>query len=142
VGTEWFAPGHEPGDRCDWHTEDGVSLPPLYAEWASLARSRRSQPTGGERVARAPDAGERAGLRILSPEDGDVFRFVPGVDARFATVGLRAGGVPRGAAPRWYVDGRRLTRSRLTLVPGRHVVRLEAGGEIREVSVEVVGEPR
>jgi hypothetical protein len=119
-----------------------VRLPPLYAEWASLALGRGSEPLPGDRVARSPDPAELAGLRILSPEDGDVFRFVPGVDARFASVGLRAGGVPRGVAPRWYVDGRRLPRPRLTLVPGRHVVRLEAGGEIREVSVEVLGEPR
>jgi penicillin-binding protein 1C len=141
-GTEWFPPGHEPGDRCDWHREDGVRLPPLYAEWASLALGNGSQAPAGERLARGSGATEQAGLRILSPENGDVFRFVPGVEARFATVGLRAGGVPRGVAPRWYVDGRRLPRPRLMLVPGRHVVRLEAGGEIREVSVEVLGEPR
>jgi penicillin-binding protein 1C len=141
VGTEWFAPGHEPGDRCDWHTEEGVRLPPLYAEWAMLALGSGSPPPG-RRVARASDDDRDAGLRILSPENGDVFRFVPGVDARFATVGLRAGGVPRGVAPRWYVDGRPLPRPRLTLVPGRHIVRLEAGGETREVSVEVLGEPR
>jgi penicillin-binding protein 1C len=142
VGTEWFAPGHEPGNRCDWHTEDGVRLPPLYAEWAMLARGSGSPPPPGKRVARASAADQEAGLRILSPEDADVFRFVPGVDARVATVGLRAGGVPRGVAPRWYVDGRLLARARLPLVRGKHVVRLEAGNETREVSVEVLGDPR
>ena len=141
VGTEWFAPGHEPADRCDWHTQEGVDLPPLYAEWAMQAVGNHSRRPVGERNASAPDAFARTGLRILSPEDGDVFRFVPGVDARFATVGLRAGGVPRGVAPRWYVDGKPLLRPRLALVPGRHVVRLEAGGESREVTVQVVGDP-
>jgi penicillin-binding protein 1C len=141
-GTEWFAPGHVPGDRCDWHTDDGVNLPPLYAEWAMLALGSRPRRAVGERDASPGQLEEAAGLRILSPQEGDVFRFVPGVDTRFATVGLRAGGVPRGATPRWFVDGRALTRPRLTLVPGMHVVRLEAGGDSREVSVEVLGDPR
>ena len=142
VGTEWFAPGQAPAARCDWHTDQGVELPPLYAEWAVLAMRQPAPRTGAAQRTPGLATADAAGLRILSPEHGDVFRFVPGVEPRFATIGLRAGGVPAGITPRWYVDGRPLQRPRLGLVPGKHVVRLEAGRDTREVTVEVLGEPR
>ncbi|MGH7561688.1 MAG: hypothetical protein ACRENB_11795 [Gemmatimonadales bacterium] len=71
------------------------------------------------------------------PCHGDVYRFVPGVDPRYATVGLRAAGVPPGAAVRWYVDGKPAPGGRMPLRPGRHRIRLEVGRDVREAAITV-----
>jgi hypothetical protein len=81
-----------------------------------------------------PAAGD-AGFRIVSPLDGDRYRVPPGVDARYATVALRAAGA--SGRVRWTVDGRRVAGARLGLERGEHVVRAEAGGERREVRIVV-----
>ncbi len=145
TGTEWLPAAHAAREQCSWHREHGVELPPLYEEWLALGSGDAPVRRVAERSAprRAPgDTAGSAGLRILSPADGDVYRFVPGVDPRFATIALRAGGLPKGGTPRWLIDGRPVSGSRLPLVPGRHRVRLEALGQSREVTFEVRGEPR
>jgi hypothetical protein len=59
------------------------------------------------------------------------------VDPRYSTIGLRAAGAPRDASVRWTVDGKALNGTRLPLVPGRHVVRADAGALRDEVVIEV-----
>lgn len=135
VGSEWFLPGREPTQVCDWHSGNGVTLPAQYADWASKTRLAA---VSGERSAAHP-AGDTAsaGFRITSPAAGDVFRFVPGVPARYATIGLRAAGAPRATAVAWYLDDRKISGARLPLVPGRHRIRAAAGNLRDEVEFEV-----
>jgi hypothetical protein len=78
-----------------------------------------------------------ARLTITSPEDGDRYQVPPGVDGRYATVALRATGVPRGQTLRWYVDGLPVASGRWPIVPGRHRVRAQAGELSDEVEVRV-----
>ncbi len=126
---EWFSPGTAPAAMCDWHGAHEVRLPAEYAEWAQEEGVRR--PGSGDRrvghdkprgCARAsigrgigagivsspvspprPDAGA---FRILSPQEGDVYRVPAGVEARYATLALRAAGGAAGRGVRWTVDGR------------------------------------
>jgi hypothetical protein len=132
--TEWFAPGTVPEAECDWHRADGLALPAVYAEWLAL---RRGAEVSAEPVTRAAAAPEE--FRILSPLDGDRYQVPAGVDARYATLPLRAAGAPAGAV-RWYVDGRRVGAARWPLEPGAHRIRaVSTRGDTAEVRVEVSG---
>ncbi len=139
VSSEWFLPGTAPADTCDWHTTGGLVLPARYADWAQQARVVGV--TGERAPARAGADTAAARFHITSPAAGDVYRFVPGVDPRYATIGLRAVGAPGAARVRWWVDGRAVQGSRLPLVAGRHRVRAGAGPLLDEVPIEVVGRP-
>ena len=75
-------------------------------------------------------------FRIVAPQEGDRYEVPPGVRARYATLGLRAGG-GLGRAVRWFVDGNALEGDRWALRPGLHVLRAESGGERAEVRIEV-----
>jgi hypothetical protein len=60
----------------------------------------------------------------------------PGVDARYATIALRATG--GGSAVEWSVDGQRVTAARFHLRPGRHrIVARSASGALDSVTVQV-----
>jgi membrane carboxypeptidase/penicillin-binding protein PbpC len=133
--TEWVQPGLAPSHRCDWHGSDGLHLPAEYAEWASVAAGP-AVPVANIAAAAAPS--DSAGrFRIVAPRDGDRYEVPPGVDRRYATLALRAGGA--GAANvRWYVDGRSLKGGRWPLTPGAHRIRAEGSGGARdEVGIEV-----
>jgi penicillin-binding protein 1C len=132
--TEWFRPGVMPGPDT-WHGPRGITLPPEYLEWIGRAATGNGAATPEVlAVGREP---QRAGLRITSLENGDRFRFVPGVDSRFATVGLRAVGA-EPAKLRWFVDERPHPGGRWRLEPGVHRIVVSAGSERDEVVVEVV----
>lgn len=122
-GVEWFAPGHAPRDSCTWHGEEGMRLPDEYAEWA--ATSAPAPVAAAVPDESPPRPAARAPLRIVSPRDGDRYALVPGVDARYATVALRAAGAARDV--RWYVDGAPVASARWPLAPGAHVVEVRAG---------------
>src|SRR5262249_48094353 len=93
---EWVLPATQLG-RCDWPPAGGrVVCPAEYAEWVS-------QHPADTAIALAGDRGARTPFRIVSPQDGDRYRVPPGVDARYATIALRAVGSP--GAVRWSVDG-------------------------------------
>ncbi len=128
AATEWFAPDRVPGQPCDWHRDGGVALPAEYAEWAA---ERGAVPT-----AVPPASSEDDRFRIVSPRDGDTYRVPPGVEARYATVALRAGGHAPGPL-RWEVDGRPVAGGRWTLVPGAHVVRVRSGTASAEARIAV-----
>ncbi|HEY9505584.1 MAG TPA: penicillin-binding transpeptidase domain-containing protein, partial [Gemmatimonadales bacterium] len=132
--TEWFAPGHAPADTCRWHDGDKVvRLPAEYADWMERAEMARAGPPPA-----APRAAPVEGFRIVSPYEGDVYRLPPGVEARYATVALRAAGGPAGALVRWTVDGSPHGGSRWALQPGRHRFRaVSAAGDSAEVTVSV-----
>ena len=85
---------------------------------------------------RAAGDAEPAGFRITSPRNGDRFRFVPGVDPAFATVGLRAAGGARNV--RWFVDGEPHRAARWTLAIGVHRIRAVSGNAQDEVAIEVL----
>jgi penicillin-binding protein 1C len=125
--TEWFLPGTAPREPCAWHGSGGVDLPLEYAEWAASAGGAAGPRTElAAAVTLAGGAPPRvaavAGLRIVSPRDGDVYRVPPGTDPRYATIALRAAGTRPGDRVRWLVDGRPVREERWALVPGRHVV--------------------
>ena len=86
---EWFVPGTEPARPCDWHRGASVHLPPEYAEWAEQTVAA---PWTADAGASAGGSADREPLHILSPQDGDKYRIPPGVEARYATIALRAAG--------------------------------------------------
>ncbi|NOT10132.1 MAG: hypothetical protein HOP28_18215, partial [Gemmatimonadales bacterium] len=137
TSTEWFLPGTSAGERCTWHREGALALPAAFQEWA--AGIRVAAAAGERSPSRAAGDSVRAGFRITSPAMGDRFRFVPGVDHRYATIALRAAGAPAAEAVVWSVDGRPVVGGRLPLTPGRHRIRAVAGTRSDEVVVEVVG---
>ena len=129
---EWFIPGSEPADLCDWHRDGEVTMPAAYTEWLATQRGAGVRVAG--KLAPAP-----AGFRIVSPLDGDRYSVPPSVDARYSTVALRAAGAR--SAVRWSVDGRAFASERLALVPGIHVIEAESGGERRAVRITVAPDP-
>jgi hypothetical protein len=132
---EWFVPGSAPRRADDWQRGGLTRLPPEYDEWLATTRRgadgawRAAGAVAAEGTRSADSAGAAAvgRFRIVSPKDGDRYRVPPGVDARYATVALRAAG--EGANPgrvRWFIDGAATGASRFTLVPGTHVIRAVA----------------
>ncbi|HEV3048866.1 MAG TPA: hypothetical protein VGX50_01075 [Longimicrobium sp.] len=124
---EWFIPGTEPSRSDDWERDGRVALPDEYAEWAAGERGRMG-------MMASMDGEER--FRILAPRDGDRYQVPVGVDARYATIALRAAGTD--GPVRWLVDGRELPQERWRLAPGAHTIRAIApSGEWDEVRVLV-----
>jgi penicillin-binding protein 1C len=153
---EWFKPGTVPMDSCDWHQGDGVHLPLEYAEWGGYPVPRsafrvdsgalrvpdREAPISSPSADGNPERGTRnlfpeVGFRITSPQAGDRYRIPPGVEARYATLGLRAAG-GRGGPVHWQVDGQPVSGVRWPLRAGSHSIRAATdGGERAEVRIEV-----
>lgn len=133
---EWFAPGSEPTRPCDWHQDGTIALPPAYAAWAQEQSADTRAPTRSAPA--ASSSGALDPFRILSPLAGDVYRVPAGVEARYATVALRAAGGAAGQGLRWYVDGRPHPAGRWALAPGRHRIgAVDAAGDSTEVSITV-----
>ncbi len=131
--TEWFVPGTEPARSDDWERGDGrVALPAEYAVWARQSALRT--------VEAPPSAGAPAGasFRIAAPLDGDRYAIPAGMEGRYATIALRAGGAGASTA-RWSVDGTPVAGERWALREGAHVVRaVAASGAADEVRITVV----
>ena len=126
---EWFAPGTEPAQACDWHREEGTTVPAEFEEWAQ-------QSAAVSPAAESPRPAPESGLRIVSPREGDVYRIPAGVDPRYATVALRAAGGTAGI--RWFVDGRRHRAPRWALAAGIHRIGARDGsGATAEVTIAV-----
>jgi hypothetical protein len=161
--TEWFAAGTEPTATDDWERDGVVTLPEEYAGWARqqdggtirLAAMDRGadasapsshaeqaaymasvvQPRSVRLDARDTAA---AAFRIASPMDGDRYAIPAGIDARYASIALRAAG-PGAQRVRWSVDGRDYEQSRWPLTTGTHVFRAtSARGDRAEARVEVL----
>ncbi len=143
--TEYFLPGTEPTDACDWHQDGGVTLPAEYAEWqATEASDRRGtsalasvETEHTETTRRRGDAATPSHLTIVSPLDGDRYQIPPGVDGRYATIALRAAGAGPRERLRWTIDGQPVTAPRWSLVPGRHVIRVSGATRSDEVTIQV-----
>jgi penicillin-binding protein 1C len=138
--TEWFAPGTAPTMRDDWHRGNTVTLPAEFAEWRAQGgdamldargdSTRHAAPT----LAREPRARR---FRIASPQDGDRYQVPPGVDARYATIALRAEGADASSV-RWFVDGTPTSARRLPLVAGTHIIRASvSAAESDEIRVTI-----
>lgn len=138
--TEWFRAGTAPTRPCDWHTADGMVLPPEYQEWA--AQMRNGNAVASASMVRAASDTGRMGFRITTPREGDRYRFVPGVERAYATLGLRVAGAPPRAEVRWSVDGRPVPGPRWPLEPGAHRIRAQAGSLNDEVTIEVINDGR
>ncbi len=132
---EWFAPGMSPIRDCDWHQATGVVLPVEYAEWAG--HTQATTVDARRTPALAPGAARDTLFRILSPHDGDHYEVPPGVDARYATVALRAAG-GRGHEPvTWSVDGHTLASPRFALAPGVHVIAAHSASDSARATISV-----
>ncbi len=140
---EWFVPGTEPTEPCDWHRGGQVVLPTEYADWAATqgtpasvdpgAEDRDGEPPGLRPGGRPATPAE--GFRITSPQDGDRYSVPVGTDPRYATVALRASG---GSEVRWYVDGRAWRSDRWPIAHGHHTIRaVDARGRSDQVTVDV-----
>ena len=139
---EWFAPGTEPTRPDDWERDGHVSLPSEYADWArqGLTPVARSAARMERNPARAPaDSAPRPEFRIVSPMDGDRYAIPAGVDSRYATIPLRAGGRgSRAGRIAWSIDGRAYRGERWALELGTHVVRATSSdGEVAEARIVV-----
>jgi penicillin-binding protein 1C len=130
---EWFVPGTEPTRVCDWHRGAQVVLPAEYAEWATSSGS--TDPGATPRGSTNPTLSAPEGFHITSPQDGDRYSVPVGVEARYATIALRAVG---GSGVRWFVDGRAWRSDRWPIAHGRHMIRaVDARGHSDQVSVDV-----
>jgi penicillin-binding protein 1C len=132
--SEWFAPGTVPAQTDDWERAGRVALPDEYADWAvhglaTIAPGATEVTTG--LLAQSPVPAHHAPrdstrarpvvFHVLSPLDGDRYAVPIGVEAKFATIPLRAAG-PGAEAVRWSVDGKVYAAERWALVPGAHVI--------------------
>ena len=137
---EWFSPATAPTTSCDWHAAHEVRLPPEFAEWAQ-EEGMGPGPVSAPGSASAPSSAPRSdadAFRILSPQEGDVYRVPAGVDARYATLALRAAGGAAGRGVRWTIDGRPQRSTRWALDRGPHLIRaVDGAGTAAEVRVAV-----
>jgi penicillin-binding protein 1C len=143
---EWFSPGTEPTRLCDWHRDRQVRLPPEYTAWLAEAGGRisgagRARDMPGQSASAGPFVparpAETSGFRIVSPQEGDRYRFPPGVETHYATLALRATGAPAGTTVRWTIDGRRAPGPRWPLAHGRHTIVAEAATSRDIVNITV-----
>jgi len=142
---EWFLPGTAPQQECDWHQNGTVVWPTEYVEWAAQnGKAAAGEAAAGEAAADKTAAqGGGAQFQIVSPRSGDRYEIPPGMDARYATIALRASAMPGDGAIRWFIDGRRVLQSRWALRPGTHVVRaITASGASDETRIEVTSPRR
>jgi len=136
--TEWFVAGSEPQHECDWHRGGRTILPAEYAEW--LDRTREADPYRRAALAiEARSTDVRSGrFQIVSPRDGDRYTAPVGVEARYASIALRAVGGTEASVVRWWVDGVEVTTPRWRLTPGHHTIRAQsASGASDEVRIYV-----
>jgi membrane carboxypeptidase/penicillin-binding protein PbpC len=150
-----------PAEYAEWVEQSGLgdTAAVAAAEVAFGAAAGRGPVAGRAALARAPGAAGRAeaagvaatraeayptaaqpaaGFRIVSPLQGDRYQVPPGVEARYATIALRAAGEPGDAPVRWWVDGAPTRSARWQLRPGSHSIRaVAASGRVAEVTVEV-----
>ncbi|HEV8381175.1 MAG TPA: penicillin-binding protein 1C [Gemmatimonadales bacterium] len=143
---EWFLPGTAPVRACDWHQGGSVLWPAEYVEWAAQnGKAAVGEAAAGETAADKTAAGKTAAkgggsqFKIVSPRPGDRYEIPPGMDARYATIALRAAATPGDGAVRWFVDGRQIHNSRYVLSPGTHVIRaIAASGATAETRIDVL----
>ena len=136
---EWVLPGAAPARPCDWHAADGgIRWPAEYAAWVAEQGLDEGSDTARYGAGARQLAAADSSFHIVSPLDGDRYAVPPGVGARYATVALRAVGVPGDEPVRWFVDGRRWASSRWLIRAGTHAIRaVAASGRSAEVTVEV-----
>jgi penicillin-binding protein 1C len=161
--TEWFAPGTEPRREDDWERGGLVTLPDEYREWSrqglrpSADETARAFAAAAGRHTESPRAvpASRGGadssaasptrptpFRITSPADGDRYSIPAGVEARYASIALRASGTGAEQA-RWLIDGKPYSRDRWSLAPGTHEIRaVSSRGDTARVRIVVDGGER
>jgi penicillin-binding protein 1C len=139
---EWFARGTEPTRQDDWERAGRITLPAEYAEWEGNGQSpamiepARAQTVSGVASPRAEHADSVQSFHIVSPTDGDRYSVPPGVEAKYATIPLRAAG-PGADRVEWVVDGKSYSGERWTLAPGAHVISAKSTRGTASVRVTV-----
>lgn len=155
VKTEHFMRGTEPTAPCPFHTsvridsrtallagpscpsefvvtKSMLALPETYADWARRQRLAIA-PTVESPLCPRADPLVRS-VRIREPRPAARFLFDPDTPPELSTVRLSASVQPATAEVVWLVDGTPLARvgypheARLTLTPGRHVIRAVLAG--------------
>ncbi len=133
---ELFAGENAPHETCDVHqlvTADRVIevYPPAY--WAWMEQNGLELPP-----VRSREHAARTGPAVLFPDRGDVFKIDPDVARESQSILLKAV-VPAGEdEATWVMDGKELARVDRPftlfwgLEPGRHRVRVKAGGSASE----------
>jgi len=155
--TEWFVRGTEPTRDDDWERGGRVVLPDEYAEWSRQGLRPAIDEVGRAFVAAAAHAGVGGGsvtsateraltstgaarttqFRITSPLDGDRYSIPAGVESRYASIPLRAGGAGADRV-QWSIDGRPYARDRWALMVGTHEIRaVSARGDTARTTVIV-----
>ena len=131
---EWFVPGTEPTRFDDWERDGRIVLPSEYSEWAQggMTRAVAERPLTTGSSERAEPARPLASdtvetFRMVSPLDGDRYTAPPGVDAKYATIPLRAAG-PGATRVAWTIDGQTFDGARWSLAPGTHVITAKSAG--------------
>jgi penicillin-binding protein 1C len=129
--TEWFARGTAPTRLDDWEQGGTITLPDEYTDWARggltpivaehATVAVTSAPAAPSRPRRVPTADSTPAFRILSPLNGDRYAVPPGVEARYASIPLRAAG-PGADRVEWTVDGKAYASERWSLAPGAHII--------------------
>jgi penicillin-binding protein 1C len=128
---EWFVRGTEPAREDDWERGGRITLPAEYAEWAANGQSpaivgpARAQTASNVAGPRGEHADSVKSFHIVSPTDGDRYSVPPGVEAKYATIPLRAAG-PGADRVEWIVDGKTYSAERWPLTPGAHVIRAKS----------------
>ena len=108
------AAGRVPDEYAEW-AHGGLS--PAIAEPATARVSTPSLPVP-RHVAKTDSV---PAFRIMSPLNGDRYAVPPGVEAKYASIPLRAGG-PGADRVSWTVDGKSYAGERWSLAPGEHVI--------------------
>ena len=148
---EWFIKGTEPKDTCDWHylvpgpegDRIAIRYPPEFRAWGQYIGADCGEPLEEARVA-AKEVDTSFALRIIYPDEGDVFIIDPFLRRSFQALEFRAL-VPYGVREvEWRIDGRGSFRSRAPftfrwqLSPGEHELVLTAGGRSDTVHFRVL----
>lgn len=136
---EWFAPGTAPQLADTWEHGGRIAIPMEFTapgiEPPAPTMALASAPAPQPRVERAPAAPAR--FRILSPLDGDRYTIPPGIEAKYATIALRANGAGAERVE-WTVDGKQFAGDRWSLAAGEHVIEAaSARGETARVRIVV-----
>ena len=143
--TEWFMPGSEPRSIDTWERNGSVTLPDEFAEWSATAMTGARVATFHGAVGDTDDssgdaagrnnAGEGSGttnsdsaavkesstFRIISPLEGDKYFIPSGVELRYATIPLLAGGAGADSV-KWTINGTAYQGARWELSEGKHVL--------------------
>ena len=127
----WYVQGVSGSSPCAVHRGSGETWPEAVSSFLAQRNGATDEP------------GQRAPLRILSPRDGDIFRFDPAREGDDQNLLVQAEAEPTGEL-HWFVNQRLVgvkpagARWTLPLQKGRHEIAcVRAGGESDRITIRV-----